>query len=98
MADLVLTQPLGVVLIIAPWNYPISLSIQPLIGCFAAGNVAILKPSEHAPAQSALLARLLPQYVDGSALAVVEGATDVAKTLLMQTYDFVFYTGGPVCT
>lgn len=91
----VIQEPLGTVLIVVPWNYPIALALQPLIGCFAAGNVAVLKPSEAAPHQSALLAKLLPRYIDSSALAVVEGGVEVAKAAIAQSYDFVFYTGGP---
>ena len=66
-------EPLGVVLVIAPWNYPFQLAIAPLLGALAAGNVALVKPSEVAPATSALLARVLPQYTDPRAVKVVEG-------------------------
>ena len=57
-------EPLGVVLIISPWNYPLTLSIRPLVGAIAAGNCAILKPSEFAPNYERLLAELLPKYLD----------------------------------
>ncbi|WP_459979985.1 aldehyde dehydrogenase family protein, partial [Mycobacterium avium] len=66
-------DPLGVVLIIGPWNYPLYLSLAPLVAAVAAGNCAVIKPSELAPATSALLARWLPQYVDPEAVRVVEG-------------------------
>ncbi|MYT17951.1 MULTISPECIES: aldehyde dehydrogenase family protein [unclassified Streptomyces] len=66
-------EPLGVVLIISPWNYPVQLSLAPLVGALAAGNCAVLKPSELAPATSAELARLLPRYLDQDAVTVVEG-------------------------
>ena len=89
-------EPLGTVLVVAPWNYPITLSLHPLIGAFAAGNTAVLKPSELAPHQSTVLAKLLARYIDSSALLVVEGGVEVSKTLLTLPYDFVFYTGGPV--
>ena len=56
-------DPLGVVLIIGPWNYPLYLSLAPLVAAVAAGNCAVIKPSELAPATSALLARLIPQYL-----------------------------------
>jgi aldehyde dehydrogenase (NAD+) len=88
-------EPLGVVLIIGPWNYPIHLVLAPLVGAVAAGNCAILKPSEHTPACSALLAELVPQYLDAEAVAVVEGAADATQDLLEQALDHCFFTGGP---
>jgi aldehyde dehydrogenase (NAD+) len=88
-------EPLGVVLIIGPWNYPIHLVLAPLVGAVAAGNCAILKPSEQTPACSALLAELVPQYLDADAVAVVEGAADVTQGLLDQGLDHCFFTGSP---
>ena len=90
-----LHEPFGTVLVVAPWNYPITLAIQPLVGAFAAGNTAVLKPSELAPHQSRVLAKLLPRYIDSSTLLVVEGGVEVSKALIQQPFDFVFYTGGP---
>jgi len=87
-------EPLGVVLIIAPWNYPVYLSLGPLVAAVAAGNCAVLKPSELAPATSALLARLIPQYLDTDAVAVVEGAADTTQQLLSLGFDHAFFTGG----
>lgn len=87
-------QPLGVVLIIGPWNYPVQLLLAPLVGALAAGNCAVLKPSEHAPATSAVMAELLPQFLDGSAVAVVEGGAAVGAELLAHRYDSIFFTGG----
>ncbi|MFE5899962.1 aldehyde dehydrogenase family protein [Streptomyces sp. NPDC056488] len=84
-------EPLGVCLIIAPWNYPVTLTLNPLVGALAAGNAAVVKPSELAPATSALLADLLPRYVE--AVAVVEGAVEETTLLLAQRFDHVFYTG-----
>src|SRR4029077_11093839 len=80
-------EPLGVVLIIAPWNYPIQLSLGPLVGVLAAGNCAVLKPSEIAPATSTLLAALLPHYLDGTCLQVVEGAVPETTALLAERFD-----------
>jgi aldehyde dehydrogenase (NAD+) len=88
-------EPLGVVLVIGPWNYPIHLVLAPLVGAIAAGNCAVLKPSEHTPACSAVLAELLPQYLDAEAVAVVEGAADATQELLDQALDHCFFTGGP---
>jgi aldehyde dehydrogenase (NAD+) len=89
----ILPEPLGAVLIIAPWNYPVQLALSPLVGAIAAGNVAVLKPSEVAPATSAVLARLVPQYLDREAFAVVEGAVPETQALLEQRWDHIFYTG-----
>jgi aldehyde dehydrogenase (NAD+) len=88
-------EPLGVVLVIGPWNYPILLMLAPLVGAVAAGNCAVLKPSEHAPACSALLARLLPRYLDPEAVRVVEGDAQVTQQLLDQGFDHCFFTGSP---
>ena len=85
--------PLGTVLVIGPWNYPVNLTLVPLAGALAAGNTAILKPSEHAPATSALLARCIPQYL-GPSVEVVEGAVPETTALLAQSFDHIFYTGG----
>lgn len=86
-------DPLGVVLIIAPWNYPFQLAMAPLIGALAAGNCAVIKPSEVAPATSAVLARLLPDYLDPQAVAVVEGGVPETTALLAERFDHIFYTG-----
>ena len=88
-------EPLGVVLIIGPWNYPIHLVLAPLVGAIAAGNCAVIKPSEHTPACSAALAELVPQYLDPEAVAVVEGAAEATQSLLDQALDHCFFTGGP---
>jgi aldehyde dehydrogenase (NAD+) len=87
-------DPLGVVLIIGPWNYPLYLSLAPLVAAVAAGNCAVVKPSELAPATSALLARLLPRYVDPAAVRVVEGDAAVTQELLAAGFDHVLFTGG----
>lgn len=87
-------DPLGVVLIIGPWNYPLYLSLGPLVAAVAAGNCAVLKPSELAPATSALLARLIPRYLDGDAIKVVEGDAKTTQSLLAQGFDHALFTGG----
>jgi len=87
-------DPLGVVLIIGPWNYPLYLSLAPLVAAVAAGNCAVIKPSELAPATSALLARLLPQYVDREAVRVIEGDAAVTQDLLAAGFDHALFTGG----
>jgi aldehyde dehydrogenase (NAD+) len=90
----IVSQPLGVVLVIAPWNYPVQLLLAPLVAALAAGNTVVLKPSEMAPATSAILAELVPTYLDGRAVAVVEGGADVAQELLAERFDHILYTGG----
>ena len=91
----IVPQPLGVVLVIAPWNYPLLLLLMPLVSALAAGNCVVLKPSELAPATAAALARWLPGYLDAKAIALVEGDADTASVLLEQRFDHVFFTGGP---
>ncbi|WP_320668224.1 aldehyde dehydrogenase family protein [Prochlorococcus sp. MIT 1307] len=87
-------EPLGCVLIIGPWNYPFSLTLQPLISALAAGNTAILKPSEHAPATSKLIADLVGKYLPSNIVRVVQGDGKVAANLLEQPFDHIFFTGG----
>ena len=89
----ILREPLGVVLIIAPWNYPVQLLLSPLVGAIAAGNCAVLKPSEVTPHVSALLAELVAKYLDQDAIVLVEGAVDETTALLEQRFDHIFYTG-----
>ncbi|WP_018773334.1 aldehyde dehydrogenase family protein [Arthrobacter sp. 131MFCol6.1] len=85
--------PLGVVLVIGPWNYPLQLLLAPLAGALAAGNTVVLKPSEHAPATSAALARWIPEYLAGAA-EVVEGGIPETTALLAERFDHIFFTGG----
>jgi aldehyde dehydrogenase (NAD+) len=89
----IVREPLGVVLVIAPWNYPIQLLCSPLVGALAAGNCVAAKPSEVAPATSAALARLIPKYLDSDAVAIVEGGVAETQALLAEVFDYVFYTG-----
>ncbi len=88
-------EPLGVAGIIGPWNYPVFLLLSPLVGAIAAGDVSVIKPSEHTPTVSALLARLLPEYLDPDTIAVVEGAAAETLELIDQKLDHCFFTGGP---
>jgi aldehyde dehydrogenase (NAD+) len=86
-------DPLGVVLIIAPWNYPVGLLLSPLVGALAAGNCAVLKPSEVTARTSAAIAKLLPPYLDMDAIAIVEGGVRETSALLEERFDHIFYTG-----
>jgi len=87
-------EPLGVVLVIGPWNYPVFLTLSPLVAALAAGNCVVVKPSELAPATSELLARALPEYLDSDAVTVVEGDGAVTQELLAQGFDHALFTGG----
>jgi aldehyde dehydrogenase (NAD+) len=87
-------DPLGVVLVIGPWNYPFFLCMSPVVAAIAAGNAVVVKPSELAPATSALMARLIPLYLDTEAVRVVEGAADVTQDLMSQGFDHALFTGG----
>ena len=88
-------EPKGVVLIIAPWNFPFNLVLGPLVSAIAAGNCAILKPSEMTPASTACLKRLLGDLFDESEVAVVEGDASVSEALLRKKFDHIFFTGSP---
>ncbi|KAK9945840.1 hypothetical protein M0R45_011336 [Rubus argutus] len=89
----IVSEPLGVVLIISAWNYPFLLSLDPVVGAIAAGNAVVLKPSELAPATSKLLARLLGEYMDSSSVRVIEGGVAETTALLEQKWDKICYTG-----
>jgi acyl-CoA reductase-like NAD-dependent aldehyde dehydrogenase len=90
----VIPEPRGVVLIIAPWNYPCLLSLAPLAAALAAGNCAVVKPSELAPRTSAVLAEMLGGGFEADTVAVVEGGRETAAALLEQVFDHIFFTGG----
>ncbi|EDY54820.1 MULTISPECIES: aldehyde dehydrogenase family protein [Streptomyces] len=86
-------DPLGVVLVIAPWNFPLHLLIDPIIGALAAGNTVVAKPSEMSVHTSAVASRLLREYFDADVLTVVEGGAEETTALLAQRFDKIFYTG-----
>jgi aldehyde dehydrogenase (NAD+) len=88
-------DPLGVGLIIGTWNYPVMLTLSPLIAAIAAGNAAVIKPSEVSPATGEVIARFLPEYLDRKAFSVVLGAVPETTALLEQQWDHIFFTGGP---
>ncbi|XP_055022697.1 aldehyde dehydrogenase family 3 member A2-like [Boleophthalmus pectinirostris] len=86
-------QPLGVVLIIGAWNYPWALTLGPLVGAIAAGNAAVVKPSELSECSSLLLRALLPRYLDKDLYPVVPGGVAETQELLRQRWDHIFFTG-----
>jgi aldehyde dehydrogenase (NAD+) len=86
-------EPVGVVLVIAPWNYPVHLLLLPMVGALAAGNCIVGKPSEVTASTSATIARVVPQYLDPSCVAIVEGGVPETQALLAERFDHIFYTG-----
>ncbi|WCJ36900.1 Aldehyde dehydrogenase family 3 member F1 [Euphorbia peplus] len=86
-------EPLGLVLIISSWNFPFGISLEPLIGAIAAGNTAVLKPSELSPASATLLANTMPKYLDTNAIKVIQGGSSAGEYLLQQKWDKIFFTG-----
>ncbi|WP_462413415.1 aldehyde dehydrogenase [Neobacillus sp. Marseille-QA0830] len=87
------SEPYGVILIIAPWNYPFQLAVAPLIGAIAAGNCAIIKPSELTPATSELLGKLISELFPEEYIAVIEGGVETSQALLNEKFDYIFFTG-----
>jgi aldehyde dehydrogenase (NAD+) len=87
-------QPLGLNLIISTWNYPLQLALSPLVGAIAAGNVAVVKPSEVAPASSAILAEVIDEALDEQHVACIEGGIETSQALLARKWDHIFFTGG----
>jgi acyl-CoA reductase-like NAD-dependent aldehyde dehydrogenase len=87
-------DPLGVGLIIGTWNYPVMLTLSPLVAAISAGNAAVVKPSEVAAATAEVIARLVPEYLDRDAFSVVLGTARETTALLEQQWDHIFFTGG----
>jgi aldehyde dehydrogenase (NAD+) len=88
-------EPKGVCLIIAPWNFPINLCFGPLVSCLAAGNTAIIKPSELTPHSSQLISRLVKEFFDEDLVTVIEGGQTISEQLLKLPFDHIFFTGSP---
>ena len=91
----IITEPLGVALIIAPWNYPVQLLLNPLVGAIAAGCTAVLKPSPYVPHVAEALEELVHDCFDEEYVAIVQGHRDVNTALLNERYDIIFFTGSP---
>ena len=88
-------EPFGVGLIVGAWNYPLMLTLSPLVAAICGGNAAVVKPSEVAPACAEAIARLLPRYLDPDAFSVVTGGVPETTALLAEQWDHIFFTGGP---
>ncbi len=93
--SVITTEPKGVCLIISPWNFPFNLALGPLVSALAAGNTAIIKPSEMTPATSALIARMAEELFKQEEVAVFTGGVAVSQALLMLPFDHIFFTGSP---
>ncbi|MBL8272023.1 aldehyde dehydrogenase family protein [Steroidobacter sp.] len=91
----VMYQPKGRCLLISPWNYPLSLALGPLVSAVAAGNTAILKPSEFTPNTNGVIKDIISAVFAVDEVAVVEGAADTANALLALPFDHIFFTGSP---
>lgn len=91
----IIYEPLGLVLIIAPWNYPFQLLINPLVGAISAGNVVVIKSSPSAPETSKIVAKIVAEVFDQRHVSYFEGGRDVNTDLLSQRFDHIFFTGSP---
>jgi len=91
--DYIIPEPYGNTLIISPWNYPFQLAVTPLVGAIAAGNTAVLKPSEFAPHTSSVIKEIIEKVFEAGHVTVVEGDASVASLLLQKKWDFIMFTG-----
>ncbi|MBO4613877.1 MAG: aldehyde dehydrogenase [Bacteroidales bacterium] len=92
--SMIVQEPYGIVLIMSPWNYPVLLTLEPLIGAIAAGNCAVVKPSAYSPETSAVMQKLISETFDPEYIAVVTGGRAENADLLEQKFDYIFFTGG----
>ena len=92
--SMIVQEPYGVLLIMSPWNYPVLLTLEPLIGAIAAGNCAVVKPSAYSPKTSAVMQKLISETFDPEYVAVVTGGRAENADLLEQKFDYIFFTGG----
>ena len=91
----IVPEPYGISLIISPWNYPILLTLEPLIGSISGGNTTIIKPSEYSMNVSNLLDKLINIYFDESYICVIKGEVKESQELLEKNFDYIFFTGSP---
>lgn len=89
----VYSEPYGVVLIMSPWNYPFQLAVEPLVGAIAAGNCAIIKPSNYSPNTSDVIAAIIREAFDSSYVTVIQGGREANQDLLKEKFDYIFFTG-----
>ncbi|HAJ80794.1 MAG TPA: aldehyde dehydrogenase, partial [Fibrobacteres bacterium] len=91
----IMYEPLGVALIIAPWNYPFQLLLNPLVGAISSGCCAVLKPSPYTPHIAEVMEEMLAEIFDSKYIAVIQGDREVNQKLLNQRFDIIFFTGSP---
>ncbi|MBR4810311.1 MAG: aldehyde dehydrogenase family protein, partial [Bacteroidaceae bacterium] len=94
-SSFVVKEPLGCALIVSPWNYPVQLLLNPLVGAISAGCTAVLKPSPYVPNVSTVLEQMIKSVFDEKYVAVVQGNRDVNKILFSSRFDMIFFTGSP---
>lgn len=92
--SMIVQEPYGVVLIMSPWNYPMLLTIEPLLGAIAAGNCAVVKPSAYSPETSKVIQQLISQTFEPEYITVITGGRAENADLLEQKFDYIFFTGG----
>ena len=86
-------EPYGIALVVSPWNYPFQLALAPLIGAIAAGNCAVLKPSEYAPHTAGIISEILADIFENRYVTAITGDVETGKALLEQKFDYIFFTG-----
>ena len=89
----IMYEPYGTVLIIGPFNYPFQLLIEPLVGAIAAGNCAVLKPSENTPTVSGLVKKIIEETFEKNYIRVIEGEKETTSALINSAFDYIFFTG-----
>ena len=92
--SMIVQEPYGVVLVMSPWNYPVLLSLEPLIGAIAAGNTVVLKPSAYSANTSNIIAQVLEETFDSAYVSVIKGGREANQSLLEEKFDYIFFTGG----
>ena len=90
----IMYEPFGTVLIMSPWNYPLNLTLAPLVGAIAAGNCAVVKPSNYSPATSEVIKKIISENFPPEYISVITGGREENSKLLEQRFDYIFFTGG----
>jgi aldehyde dehydrogenase (NAD+) len=90
-----INNPLGLVLIMSPWNYPVQLTLLPLVAAIAAGNCVVLKPSRYSSSSSSVIKTMIEEFFDSNLISTFEGGSEINQALLDEKFDFIFFTGSP---
>ncbi|MBK5200405.1 MAG: aldehyde dehydrogenase family protein [Spirochaetaceae bacterium] len=91
-----INNPLGLVLIMSPWNYPVQLTLSPLIAAIAAGNCVVLKPSRYSSSSSSVIKTMIEEFFDENFITTFEGGSEMNQALLDEKFDLIFFTGSPM--